>query len=186
MTGRPRDPAVDDAIRRAAVELVDENGYRGLSMEGIAARSGVSKQTVYRRYRGKGEVVLEVQVGFAAVELPAPDTGSLRGDLGELLTATFRSAQGVAGTLNRALAAEALQDEEFTRRMWEELIAPRRAVVGELLARGRTRGEVGHPDDAFLIDLVYAPLWYGLLFGPGRLTDAYAAELAEAVCRAAA
>ncbi|WP_329564017.1 TetR/AcrR family transcriptional regulator [Kitasatospora sp. NBC_01266] len=186
MTGRPRDPAVDEAIRHAAIQLVKEQGYRGLSMEGIAARSGVSKQTVYRRFRSKGEVVLEAMVGFAAVKLPTPDTGSLRGDLAELLTATFRSVQGVAGTLNRALATEAMQDEEFAQRVWQELISSRRGAVGELLARGRARGEVGHPDDEFLLDLIYAPLWYWLLFRVDRLTDAYAAQLTEAVCKAAA
>src|SRR4051794_17101617 len=46
MTGRPRDPAVDKAIRQATLELVEQHGYRGVSIEGIAARSGVSKQTI--------------------------------------------------------------------------------------------------------------------------------------------
>ncbi|WP_051970352.1 TetR/AcrR family transcriptional regulator [Kitasatospora azatica] len=186
MTGRPRDPAVDEAIRHAALQLTKEHGYRGLSMEGIAARSGVSKQTVYRRYRSKGEVVLDALAGFAVAKLPTPDTGSLRGDLAELLTLTFRTAQGVAGDLNRALAAEALQDPEFARRMWQELIAARREAVRELLVRGRERGEVGHQDEEFLLDLVYAPLWYRLLFGVEALTDEYALALTDAVCKAAA
>jgi AcrR family transcriptional regulator len=186
MTGRPRDPAVDDAIRAAALELTQEQGYRGLSMEGIAARSGVAKQTVYRRYRSKGEVVLDALVGFAFTQLPNPDTGSLREDLTVLLTATFRAARGVAGDLNRALAAEALQDDEFAARLWRELIAVRREAVAQLLRRGRERGEVTHPDEEFLLDLVYGPYWYRLLFGPAVLTDARARLLAEAVCRAAA
>ncbi|WP_344437838.1 TetR/AcrR family transcriptional regulator [Kitasatospora nipponensis] len=186
MTGRPRDPAVDEAILRAALQLTQEHGYRGLSMEGIAALSGVSKQTVYRRYRSKGEVVLDALAAYAVAQLPTPDTGSLRGDLTELLTATFRAVQGVAGTLNRALAAEALQDDAFAARLWAELITGRREAAAELLARGRERGEVRHLDDEFLLDLIYAPLWYRLLFGVAALTDDYARELAETVCRAAA
>jgi AcrR family transcriptional regulator len=186
MTGRPRDPAVDDAIRTAALELTKEHGYRGLSMEAIAARSGVSKQTVYRRYRSKGEVVLDALVGFALAKLPTPDTGSLRGDLAELLTATFRAARGVAGDMNRALAVEALQDEEFARKLWQDLVSVRREAARELLRRGRERGEVRHADDDFLLDLAYGPLWYRMLFGVDALTDEYALTLTEAVCRAAA
>ncbi|MFE3110379.1 TetR/AcrR family transcriptional regulator [Kitasatospora indigofera] len=186
MTGRPRDPAVDEAIRRAAVDLTEQHGYRGLSMEGIAALSGVSKQTVYRRYRSKGEVVLDALAGYAFTHLPTPDTGSLRGDLAALLTATFAGQQGVNGTLNRALAAEAVQDQAFAALLWEKLIAVRRESVRELLARGRARGEVAHPDDEFLLDLVYGPMWYRLLFDPAALTPAYAAELARSVALVAA
>ncbi len=181
MTGRPRDPAVDDAIRRAAVELTEQLGYRGLSMEGIAALSGVSKQTVYRRYRSKGEVVLDALAGFASTHLATPDTGTLQGDLTALLTVTFESQQGVNGTLNRALATEALQDQAFNALLWERLISTRRDAVRELLARGRDRGEVAHPDDEFLLDLVYGPMWYRLLFDTAALTPAYAAELARTV-----
>ena len=186
MTGRPRDPAVDEAIRRAAVDLTERHGYRGLTMEGIAALSGVSKQTVYRRYRSKGEVVLDALAGYAFQHLPTPDTGSLRGDLTALLTATFEGQQGVNGALNRALAAEAVQDPAFAAQLWERLIAVRRDAVRSLLARGRARGEVAHPDDEFLLDLIYGPMWYNLLFGPAVLTPGYAAELARSVALVAA
>ncbi len=186
MTGRPRDPAVDDAIRRATIQLTRELGYRGLSMEGIAARSGVSKQTVYRRFRSKGEVVLDALIGYAVAKLPTPDTGSLHGDLTELLTSTFRAVQGVPGSLNRALAAEALQDEEFARRAWDDLLAVRREAARTILVRGRLRGEVHHPDDELLLDLAYGPMWYRLLFGVEALTDDYARSLAAAICEVAA
>ncbi|PYC60720.1 TetR family transcriptional regulator, partial [Streptomyces tateyamensis] len=82
-----------------------------------------------RRYRSKGEVVLDALVGFAFTQLPDPDTGSLRGDLPALLTAPSRAGRGVAGDLNRALAVEALQDDEFAARLWHKLIAVRREAV---------------------------------------------------------
>jgi AcrR family transcriptional regulator len=185
MTGRPRDPAVDDAIRRATLELVEEQGYRGVSMEGIAARSGVSKQAIYRRYGSKGEVILDALATFARTRLPTPDTGDLRGDLQTLLEETFAGQRGINGVLNRALAAEALQDEDFTRLVTETHIARRRDAVREILGRARERGDISHPDDDFLIDLVFGPMWYALLFDPGKLTDTYAAALADAVVAAA-
>ncbi|MFC4909694.1 TetR/AcrR family transcriptional regulator [Actinomadura gamaensis] len=181
MTGRPRDPAVDDAIRRAALELVGEHGYRGVSMEAIAARSGVSKQAIYRRHASKGEVMLDAQAAFARTRLPTPDTGDLREDLLALLEETFSGQRGVNGALNRALAAEALQDDAFSELLNERLIRQRRDAVRLILARARERGEVAHPSDDLLIDLVFGPMWYALLLDPGKLTAEYAATLTDAV-----
>ena len=181
MSGRPRDPGVDNAILRATMDLVAEDGYRAVSIEGIAAKAGVSKQTVYRRYRSKGEAILDALAAFALGKLPVPDTGTLRGDLVELLTATFEAQQGISGVLNRALAAESIQDEAFAHQVWDRLILPRRDAVRALLARARTRGEVTHPGDDFLIDLVYGPMWYRLLFGRDALDAAYAEQLADTV-----
>jgi AcrR family transcriptional regulator len=186
MSGRPRDPGVDDAILRVTMELVEESGYRAVSMEGIAARAGISKQTVYRRYRSKGEVILDALAAYAAGRLPTPDTGTLRGDLTELLTATFEAQQGVSGVLNRAVAAEAVGDEAFARTVWERLVLPRRDLVGSFLALARERGELARSDDDFLIDLVYGPMWYRLLFSPAALDAAYARHLAETVSTLAA
>lgn len=186
MTGRPRDPSLDDAIRQAALDLIAEQGYRGMSMEGIAARSGVSKQAVYRRYPGKGEVILDVLAAYARTRLPTPDTGDLREDLLALLENTFAAQRGVPGALNQALAAEALQAPAFAQRVRSELIAARRDAVRRILGRARDRGQVAHPDDEVLIDLIFGPMWYALLFDPGKLTDAYAAALTDAVVAVAA
>ncbi len=181
MTGRPRDPAVDDAILRATFELASEAGYRGVSMEGIAARSGVSKQTVYRRYSSKGEVILDALAAFAVEKLPTPDTGTLRGDLAELLVATFDAQQGASGILNRALAAEALQDHNFTKLLWERLTLPRRNEVRKILQRARDRGEISNSNDEFLIDLVFGPMWYRLLFDHSVLDHDYARAVTDTV-----
>ncbi|WP_433349067.1 TetR/AcrR family transcriptional regulator [Microtetraspora malaysiensis] len=185
MAGRPRDPSVDDAIRRATLELVEREGYRGVSMEGIAACSGVSKQAIYRRYSSKGEVILDALAFYARKNLPTPDTGDLREDLLTLLEETFAGQHGINGVLNRALAAEALQDEGFAMLLTERHIRHRRDAVREIIGRARERGEVAHPDDDFLIDLVFGPMWYALLFDVGKLTDRYAAALADAVVAAA-
>jgi len=185
MTGRPRDPAVDDAIRQATLALIEEQGYKGVSMEGIAARSGVSKQAIYRRYASKGEVILNALATFAKTRLPTPDTGDLREDLLALLEETFAGQRGINGVLNRALAAEALQDESFTALLNERLIRHRRDAVREILGHARERGEVSHPSDDLLIDLVFGPMWYALLLDVSKLTDAYAAALTDAVATVA-
>lgn len=181
MTGRPRNPDIDAAILKATFELVREAGYRGLSIEGIAARCGITKQAIYRRYRGKGEVILDVLSRFAREQLPKPDTGSLAGDLTELLRATFVAQSGESGALNRALVIEALQDERFAGKLWSELINVRREGVQEMLDRARARGEITRGTDQMLIDLVYGPMWYWLLFDPKLLGEDYADQIVATV-----
>jgi hypothetical protein len=109
----------------------------------------------------------------------------VRDDICVLLTATFAAQQGVSGVLNRALANEALQDDVFTKFLWERLAQPRREEVRKILRRARTRGEVSYPDDDFLVDLVFGPMWYRLIFGRSALDRRYAAAIADTVTAAA-
>jgi len=155
-----------------------------VSIEAIAARSGVGKQAIYRRWRGKGEVILDAFAARADRSLQLPDTGSLVGDLTAVLTDLFRALQGDAATVNRALMAEALRDPIFGAQLRDGFIALRRDALRPLLERARQRGEMAADDDV-LLDLVYGPMWYRLLVGHGPLDDAYARELAEAVAAAA-
>ncbi len=185
-TGRPRDPAVDAAIRKAALELTAESGYKGMSIEGIAARSGVAKQTIYRRYRTKGEIILDALATDVSRTLPVPDTGNLRDDLDAMLRMTFSVLNGAPGAINRALMTEALQDEEFATQFRERHIKVRRDVLREILTRARARGEVGYGNLDFLIDLAFGAMWYRLLVRHAPLDGAYASEIADAITLIAA
>lgn len=139
------------------------------------------RRTPARWGPARREVILDVLAAYARTRLPTPDTGDLGEDLLTLLKETFAAQRGVPGTLNQALAAEALQAPAFAQRVRSELIAARRDAVRQILSRARERGQVAHPDDEVLIDLVFGPMWYALLFDAGRLTDAYAAALTDAV-----
>jgi len=184
MSGRPRDPLADDAIRRAAIDLTVERGYRGVSIEGIAARAKVAKQTVYRRYRTKGEVVLDAVLSDADRRLPIPDTGTLRGDLEVLLRSGLRFVRGTSSPLNKALLVEALQDAEFARQYRERYIQVRRDNAREVFVRAAERGEIDRCDYEFLVDLIYGPLWYRVIVGHADLADSLAARIAAAAARA--
>ena len=86
--GRPRDRGIGDAVLRATVELLAECSYADLSVDTIAARAGTSKPAIYRRWRGKAHLVHEaVFPRTATTELP--DTGSLEGDVREMLRRTL-------------------------------------------------------------------------------------------------
>ncbi|GAA3886429.1 TetR/AcrR family transcriptional regulator [Leifsonia kafniensis] len=97
--GRPRDPGVDLLIHRAALELLGEVGYDHTSIEGVAARSGVAKASIYRRWPGKPELILDaVRAQETVVKALPEDTGTLRGDLlaaipSFLVFSSFESSQ---------------------------------------------------------------------------------------------
>ncbi|MGW1838506.1 TetR/AcrR family transcriptional regulator [Streptomyces sp. BBFR2] len=181
MQGRPRDPALDAAIHQAALDLVTERGYGRMTMEGVAARSGVSKQALYRRYSSKGDLLLAALDSAGREKFPVPDTGSLREDLLHMVRAAFALHRDSNSAFSQAVAAEAAQGSDFARKAVESVIEPRRELFREVIVRARERGEVTFADDDVLIDLIYGPMWYALLFDFDRLTESYAASLTDAV-----
>jgi AcrR family transcriptional regulator len=85
--GRPRDPRIDSAVLRSTVELLGETGYANLSVDAIARRAGTSKPAIYRRWPSKAHLVHEAVFPLSeATELP--DTGSLDGDVREMVRRT--------------------------------------------------------------------------------------------------
>src|SRR5882757_8904543 len=107
MTTR-RSQATRQAILDAALDLVGERGYAQLSIEGIAARAGAGKQTIYRWWPSRADVVLDALLDVAASRIAVPDEGSLHADLNAFLAATFRQ-RGQRPVLV-GLMAEALLD----------------------------------------------------------------------------
>jgi AcrR family transcriptional regulator len=183
--GRPApDPArrsarARDAILEAATALLDEVGWRGLSMDMIAARAGVGKQTIYRWWPNKAAVVLEGITERNARRIPEPDTGSLRGDLLALLMtyvtvmADTRLRHAWAG-----LVAEMQVNPDFAQAFRTGFTGERRAVFLRLLARGQARGELpAAADTEVLADLLLGPVWYRLLNAHAPFDEAFARAL---------
>ncbi|MCU1452370.1 MAG: putative TetR-family transcriptional regulator, partial [Acidimicrobiales bacterium] len=117
--GRPRSAEVDLAILDAARALLVEEGYGGMSVEAIAARAGVGKAAIYRRWSTKAEVLVESLRGHACTEVPLPDTGDLRADLLTMLTGIQQAMAGTDGPIMAAFIAEKQRHpelrEEFDR-----------------------------------------------------------------------
>jgi AcrR family transcriptional regulator len=86
--GRPRNRAIDEAVLRATVELIGQSSYADLSLDAIAARAGTSKPAIYRRWRGKAHLVHEAVFPIGATT-EIPDTGSLEGDVREMIRRTL-------------------------------------------------------------------------------------------------
>src|SRR5689334_16497704 len=106
--GRPRSQEADRAILTATVELLAERGLAAMSIEEVAARAGVGKTTIYRRWPSKGLLALDAFVDSFREEQPLPDTGTLRGDLLSALHAWVRAVtQTAMGPMLTGLIAEA-------------------------------------------------------------------------------
>ena len=168
--GRPRDPRVDAAVAAATLELLAEEGFAGLTVEHIAARAGVGKAGVYRRWPDKEAVVLAaLSLGD---ERPAtPDTGSLRGDLTTYLTALvrFRSAHLDAVV---ALSGEALCNERIGDAFRANIAAPVIGGMRVILERAVTRGELPPSADVTLLAAVPAAMLFTRRLLGGRQPDA--------------
>ncbi|OXM63003.1 TetR/AcrR family transcriptional regulator [Amycolatopsis vastitatis] len=163
--GRKRSEQSRLAILAATLELVAEAGYGALTIEGIAARSGVGKQTIYRWWPSKADVLLDALATKADLQIPIPDEGSLRADLTRFLGRTFElgDKSPVADTL-RALMAQAQIDPEFGKRFREEFLFRRRDALGRIVDRARERGELpAGVGSGTVIDVVFGTLWYRLL-----------------------
>ena len=170
------------AVLEAADDLLAERGWAGVTIEGIAARAGVAKQTIYRWWDSKSDILFEALIADADEHFTAPAHGDLGRDLRDHLRqlAAFLTTTD-AGAVFRALAGQAQHDAAVAARFQAEVVAPQRDRdrVPFLLARGR--GEL--PDDTDIdlaIDLVAAPVYYRVLVTgesvPPDFTDALVAS----------
>lgn len=173
------------AILRATVELVEERGYSATTIEAIAQRAGVGKQTIYRWWGGsRADLVLEAFLGASDERVEPKDTGSLRADLLSILAPVLElnhdRDRGTA-LANRTLMAEAQLDED----VHAKVLALHRAWWGPLFAavgRARDRGEiVADREDGLLIDLLLGACWYRLLLGHTPLDPEHATSIVDAI-----
>src|SRR6201992_2010275 len=112
--GRPRSAEADRVSLAATVDLLAERGLAAMSIEEVAARAGVGKTTIYRRWTSKGLLALDAFVISFRAEQPLPDTGTLRGDLLSALHAWVRAVtQTAMGPMLTGLIAEAQHDPEL-------------------------------------------------------------------------
>lgn len=152
--GRPRDPRIDNAVRRATVELLGKTGYADLSVDAIAKRAGTSKPAIYRRWPSKAHLVHEAVFPISeATELP--DTGSLAGDVREMV----RRSTGVLTTpAARAampgLLAEMATDPTLHTKLMERFGDVTSRGMSDRLGAAMTRGEAR--PDVTAADLVEA------------------------------
>jgi AcrR family transcriptional regulator len=182
--GRPRSDEARARILRATSDELAERGYSALTIDAIAARAEAGRQTIYRWWNSKADVVLDAVLERAAERIPIPDEGSLAVDLELFLRATF--AQRGQGPALRGLMAQALLDPAFHEAFRDRFLFARRQALLTILQRAADRGEVA-PEVSLelLLDVVFGVLWYRLMLGHLPLDDDAAVALATVVRKAA-
>ncbi len=171
--GRPRDPAADEAILRAALELFVEHGVEGASFEQIARRAGVARTTVYRRWSSREDLLAQaMEVAREAPErsLTAAARVPLRRMADELINAFSEMAtrRGYLRTVAK-LVGSVPDSPKLMSVYWNTYLIPRRRMVAEIIGRARARGAIAKDADSeTLLDMIGGAIMYHLLIRPGR------------------
>jgi AcrR family transcriptional regulator len=183
--GRPRSAEADRAILRAAVDLLADEGYGGVTMEGVAARAGVGKATVYRRWPCKSALVVDAVTTCRESGVLPPDTGSARADLLVFIRGFMDHLRtSDAGRVMPALVAELSRSPELAQAFREGFVQPRRAKVLEAVRRGVDRGEVRAGVDPELVaDGVVALLLHRFLVTGMEIDDGLPERLVDMLWR---
>jgi AcrR family transcriptional regulator len=183
MVGRPRSEVARKAILKAALDLCERDGYPNVTLKGIADAAGVGRQTLYRWWQSKGEVLMEAMTDLVGAELPLPPvSGDAGADLVAFLRETFAVAHGVAGQVVVGLMAEAQSDPAFGADLRAKLIGPRRQALRSVLERGALPTDV---DVELAVDLIFGAMWYRLLNRHAEVDETLAEEIAALVARIA-
>jgi AcrR family transcriptional regulator len=160
-TGRPRDPELDHRIIGATLQLLADGGYDGLTIEAVASCAGVGKATVYRRWAGKEELVIEAVATLT--EQPEPVVGAgVRDELVALLEVIRRkSDSSLAGKIFPRLLGASAENPELMRRYRQQVLDPRRRRFLDVLQRGVDEGLVRPEVDLdHAVDLLVGPMVY--------------------------
>ncbi len=170
----------------AAIDELSERGYDDISIETIAARAGVHKTTLYRRWHSKAELITHALARIAQSLIPVPDTGRAETDFRDLARSiqdVLSSPRGAA--ITRALLAGSAASPEI-RHLMQDYWAARLAAISVIIDRAIARGELpAGTDPEAAMRAVAAPLYYQLLVTFEPITGLDADQAAAAALAAA-
>ena len=181
--GRRRSERSHRAILAATQELLVERGYADVTIEGIAARAGVGKQTIYRWWPSRAALVLEAYLAGEEAVPPPAEGRSVRDDVLALLGWLIAVlAEPTGGPVLAGLVSDLQHDADLARGFRRDVVPARREAMLAALERGRARGEIREDADLELaVDALHGAVFYRLLLSGEPLDDAFAERLAEQV-----
>jgi AcrR family transcriptional regulator len=182
--GRPRSDHLQRAILDAARDLLVSEGFAGLRLEHVAARAGVGKATIYRRWGSKEELSLAVLEELASPHIVIAETGNTRQ---ELLAATLNAMRAVNdtpfGPVIAALLSQIAMNPLLGDPFRATVVQGRRDEVRRAIRRGISRGDLRADADVDVAtELLVGPVYFRLMFG-GELTRDFAERVVDAVLR---
>jgi AcrR family transcriptional regulator len=171
------------AILDATRELLAKGGVRELTVEGVAARSGIAKSTIYRRYRSKDELALAVLMDMVQTVVAVPDLGDARAELLLLVKGAVRVlGKTLMGTVMQGLVSELASDSQLAVAFRTEVVSLRMSEVQRLLQRGIERGDIKADVNAGLThEMLFGPIYYRLFLSGEPLDSGLAERIVDAV-----
>ena len=178
--GRPRSDATHRRILDAARDLLTEGSYAEFRMEHVAARAGVGKAAIYRRWRSKQALAQDLLVELAGPHIAIAETGDTRE---ELLAAVVNPMRAVTdtpfGPVIRSLMSQIATDPRLGDPFRATVVGARRAEVAKVIERGIARGDLRPDADATIAtELLVGPIYFRVMFG-GELTEDFANRVVD-------
>jgi AcrR family transcriptional regulator len=182
--GRPRSERAHQAILTAARQLLIEKGFAAMRLEHVAARAGVGKATIYRRWPSKEALAQDLLAHLAAPHIAVADTGDTREELLAAVTNPMRAVvETDFGPVIRALLSEIASDPSIGDPFRATIVEARRAEVTRVIERGIARGDLrSDADPEVATELLVGPVYFRLMFG-GVLDLAFAERVVDSVMR---
>lgn len=178
--GRPRDPHVDAAIRRAALDLLMEEGFARMSIEGVASRAGVGKAAIYRRWDHKTALVLDAIHDLLAPHMQAwPQTDDIRADLEVILQQFLNKIRGVEGELLKAVASELVRYPEVAAMVREQFVDCNKQILKDRIRQAQADGVLAPGDAELQGECGFAIIFHRALLSGSPLTDDLPHRLVE-------
>jgi AcrR family transcriptional regulator len=169
-------------LREAALAVLADVGYRALTMDAVAATARAGKATIYRRWDSKLDLVIDSCNQLVSEHIPAPDTGSLAGDLREFLSSFARFLSGPAGKAAQALVGELPHEPELADAFRKSFLRSQRDVLRAVLERAAGRGEVDEEaPKGMAVELAGAALIYRLMLTGDPLDELFVDKLVDQV-----
>jgi AcrR family transcriptional regulator len=180
-----RSAATSEAILQATRELLVEGGVHNLTIEGVAARSGVAKTSIYRRWRDRDDLALGVVLDMVE-QVVLPELGDTRAELIQFVSAAVDLlGSTLMGRVMQGLVSDLAVDPKLAEAFQENVVSVRNAEVSRLVARGIERGDLAaDTDDVTAHELLIGPVYYRLLLSGHPLDHAFAVRIVDAAMRA--
>jgi AcrR family transcriptional regulator len=184
--GRPRSQDARRAVLDAALTLCERDGYQPLTIKAIADHAGVGRQTVYRWWPDKQEILLEALIDLRETRFKglAPDSGDTLRDVELVLRTTFELTQTITGQALIGLLSDAQRDPDLSKRLQDTVIGPRRDALRDILRRGVESGQLTEtvPLD-LVVDFAFGTMWYRLMHHHGPVDAGLARDITAAMSR---
>jgi AcrR family transcriptional regulator len=162
--GNVRNRATHAAIVEAAIAVLNERGYGGFTIEAVARRCGAGKPTIYRWWKTKSELFMELYNRESAAMMPVEDLGSMRAELVAQIRSIFHFWRDTAcGRAFRGMIAESQADAKSLARLRDQFMPPRRNLARTVLERAQRRGELRPEAIGTALDMLYGFTIYHLI-----------------------